>query len=216
MNELIKIEHKNGIETVNARELHRFLEVKQRFNDWIKFRIEKYGFEEDVDYISLTEKIVSGNNANARSYHISLDMAKELSMVENNEKGRQARQYFIECEKRSTGLVGKNQIDNSRIERLENMVEKLITSIPMIISETVKSISNNYLKQAEYTQDYFSIIGYANHKGIKINFSEALNFGKEAVKISKANNLEIRKIPDERFGRVNSYSIRVLEKIFEI
>ena len=58
MNELIKIEQKNGRETVNARELHEFLGVKTRFNDWVTKRIKKYGFLENQDYIAITEKKV--------------------------------------------------------------------------------------------------------------------------------------------------------------
>ena len=88
MTELIHIENRQGIETVNARELHEFLEVKTKFNDWIRNRIKKYGFEENVDFTLLAEKLVSRNNATSISYFISLDMSKELSMVENNEKGK--------------------------------------------------------------------------------------------------------------------------------
>lgn len=71
--------------TVNARELHQFLEVKTRFNDWIANRISKYNFEENQDFVTHTENLVSGGKQT--EYHISIDMAKELSMVENNEKG---------------------------------------------------------------------------------------------------------------------------------
>lgn len=86
---------------VDARELHGFLKNGDRFAGWIKARIEKYGFEENCDFA-----IASGNSEAKRGghnrvdYHLSLDMAKELSMVENNEQGRAARRYFIDCEKR--------------------------------------------------------------------------------------------------------------------
>ena len=97
--ELIKLtKNEQGIETVNARELHAFLEVKTRFNDWIANRIEQYDFVENQDFVSLTENLVSGGKQNV--FHISIDMAKELSMVERNDKGKQARQYFIECERK--------------------------------------------------------------------------------------------------------------------
>jgi len=105
MNELIKIENNGGIKTVNARDLHDFLEVGTKFADWIKTRIEKFEFIEGTDYILLSEKKESGNNAISKEYYISLDMAKELSMVENNEKGKQARQYFIAIEKRAKELT---------------------------------------------------------------------------------------------------------------
>lgn len=84
-----------------ARELWSFLESKQEFANWIRHRIEKYGFLEGKDFT--IDKFVNGKNKgrfSSMEYYISLDMAKELAMVENNVRGRQARQYFIEVEKR--------------------------------------------------------------------------------------------------------------------
>ena len=102
MHDLIKIQPHNiggqAIETVNARELHAFLDVQTRYNDWIKNRIEQYGFCDGIDFLTLTENLVSGGFQ--KTHYITVDMAKELAMVERNEKGRQARQYFIECERR--------------------------------------------------------------------------------------------------------------------
>lgn len=89
------------IETVNARELHEFLEVGRDFTNWIKGRIEQYGFVEGQDFTPILAKSSGGRPST--EYHITLDMAKELSMVERNEKGKQARQYFIECERKVKG-----------------------------------------------------------------------------------------------------------------
>lgn len=92
-----------SVQLVNARELHAFLESKQDFSTWIKKRIADYGFLQDVDFIipqkNGAQKSMSYGNDKI-DYHLNLDMAKELSMVERNEKGKQARRYFIECEKR--------------------------------------------------------------------------------------------------------------------
>lgn len=85
-------------QTINARDLHSFLEVQSRFADWIKNRIEKYDFTENDDYIKVS-KILETYKGYQIDYFLTLEMAKELSMVENNEKGRQARKYFIEKEK---------------------------------------------------------------------------------------------------------------------
>ena len=114
MNELIKIEKSNVggdlIETVNARELHSFLEVQTRYNDWIIRRISEYGFVEESDFYSFFSKSSGGRPS--RVYAISIGMAKELAMVERNEKGRQVRQYFIECERRlKTGGSNIPQIE---------------------------------------------------------------------------------------------------------
>lgn len=87
------------IQTVNARELHAFLGVETRFNDWIAARIRDFGFTEGADFATFTENLVSGGKR--KEYHISLDMGKELGMVERTPKGKEVRQYFIECERRA-------------------------------------------------------------------------------------------------------------------
>lgn len=106
MNELIKTTEYEGNTAVSARDLHNFLGSKQQFSDWIKNRIEKYKFIENQDYICLSENYETQRQDGRKGitvrkeYILTLDTAKELSMIENNDKGRQARQYFIECEKR--------------------------------------------------------------------------------------------------------------------
>ncbi|EIY6033563.1 antA/AntB antirepressor family protein [Escherichia coli] len=87
---------------VNARDLHAFLSVGKRFASWITERISEYGFVENQDYViasQIREAKVRGGH-NRKDYHLTLDTAKELAMVERNEKGRQIRRYFIECEKK--------------------------------------------------------------------------------------------------------------------
>lgn len=86
----------------NARDLHAFLGIKKVFAAWITNRISEYEFVENQDYILLSKigKQTSGRGGhNRKDYHLTLDTAKELAMVERNEKGRQIRRYFIECEK---------------------------------------------------------------------------------------------------------------------
>ena len=105
MKELIKIQtNEVGENCVSARELHEGLEIKSKFNDWMTNRIKKYGFEENLDFILVTKILVTNNPKNPttkeKDYIITVDMAKELCMVENNELGRQFRKYFIECEKK--------------------------------------------------------------------------------------------------------------------
>lgn len=113
MNELITLHSQTiagtPLDTVSARELHVFLANGDMFASWFKDRVRQYGFVEGEDFISVkheanhsslenTEKPLGGRPA--IEYYLTLDMAKELAMVERNEKGKQARQYFIECEKK--------------------------------------------------------------------------------------------------------------------
>lgn len=110
MNELIKITtNESGNQVVSARELHKFLEVETRFNDWIS-RMMNYGFVENVDYQVLlkNEYNLSGGRPST-DYALTLDTAKEISMIQRSEKGKQARQYFIECEKRLKEVVSNQQ-----------------------------------------------------------------------------------------------------------
>ncbi|EAI6891623.1 phage antirepressor Ant [Campylobacter coli] len=89
------------INSANAREIFQFLNSLQDYSNWIKNRISHYNFIENQDYII---EIVYTKGRPRKEYYVTLDMAKELCMVENNEKGRQARRYFIDCEKRLKNL----------------------------------------------------------------------------------------------------------------
>jgi anti-repressor protein len=90
-----------SVQLCNARDLHAFLQVGKVFAAWIKDRIEQYGFVEGEDFIlcfpNLESKRRGGNNRT--DYHLTLDTAKELAMVENNEQGRLVRRYFIQLER---------------------------------------------------------------------------------------------------------------------
>jgi phage anti-repressor protein len=106
--QLIPVTHTqiNGqmAQMVDARLLHEFLESQQDFSTWIKRRIRRYGFELESDYLlhQIVEQVPhmgSIRNVTVDQYVLTLDMAKELAMVERTPRGRQARCYFIECER---------------------------------------------------------------------------------------------------------------------
>lgn len=97
-NELIPIIKQENSQLVDANKLYDFMEVDTPFHKWIARRIEEYTFTEGTDF--WTKMSESNGGRPAKEYHISLDMAKELAMVERNEKGKLARKYFIEVEKR--------------------------------------------------------------------------------------------------------------------
>lgn len=108
MNELIPVSPDLiGTDTtlsVNARDLHEFLAVDTEFKDWMPRRIEEYAFEEGKDFRSFLGESTGGRPP--KEYVLSLDMAKQLAMVERTPKGKMARQYFIECERRAmTGAL---------------------------------------------------------------------------------------------------------------
>lgn len=96
MNALIPVNYDNPERpTVSGRELHEFLGVKSRYNDWFNNMIA-YGFTENVDYVSLTKNLVNGGRMT--DHQLTIPMAKELCMIQRNERGKQARQYFLKVE----------------------------------------------------------------------------------------------------------------------
>ena len=206
MNELIKLNEVNigdeSIQTVNARELHEFLESKQDFSTWIKNRINDYDFVENQDFAVSHKKMENPQGGRpAIEYQISLDMAKELSMVERNEKGKQARKYFIECEKKlrevtqpqPTQLIGEVEdklraikfvLDCSNISPVAKETA-LITS-----AETLTGVSINYRPQLERKTYTATQIG--EQLGISAN---------KVGKLTNTHNL-----------KTDKYGMRVLDK----
>lgn len=99
MNELIKVVYDNDQPTVSGRDLHEFLEVSTKYADWFP-RMCEYGFSEDVDYCSILRNRCDGLPGKPLTDHqITIDMAKELCMIQRNERGKQARQYFLQLER---------------------------------------------------------------------------------------------------------------------
>ena len=121
MNELIKVENKNGELLVLARDLHKGLILdegkSERFSQWFN-RYLKYGFEENIDYFTGVKKFTVVNNGATREledYALKLDMAKEICMLQRSEKGRECRKYFIECERK----LKENKLQLTRKEELQ-------------------------------------------------------------------------------------------------
>ncbi len=115
-NEIIAIyENENKEKLVNARELHSVMKVGRDFTNWVKDRIKKYDFIENEDYILTLAKIGERQNVIKHEYYLTINMAKEIAMVENNEMGRKIRRYFIEVGLYKNPIFGnaiKNEFKN--------------------------------------------------------------------------------------------------------
>lgn len=125
MNQLISIStNVNNEPVISGRELYEFLEVNSKYNDWFK-RMVEYGFSENNDYEAIAQKKVTaqGNSTEYIDHALRIDMAKEISMIQRNEKGKQARQYFIAVEKEF------------------NSPEKLMARALRIADETINNLS---------------------------------------------------------------------------
>ncbi len=106
--------------------MHAFLEIKSEFRNWIKNRIKECKFQENINFITLTKNLVSGGKV--KEYHITLDMAKHLSIIERNDKGHEARQYFNKCERLLKQVVTP-QVDYSKPEALLGVLNHLQNQI---------------------------------------------------------------------------------------
>ena len=129
MNELLKLNYDNEKITLSARELHDFLEIGSHFKDWFP-RMCEYGFKENEDFCSILSESTGGRPS--IDYQITLDMAKELAMIQRTEKGKQARQYFIQIEKRwnspeqviARGLIESQKMISNLALQIEEMKPK--------------------------------------------------------------------------------------------
>lgn len=144
--ELIKIIEREGIQLVSGRELHEFLEIGTKYKDWFR-RMVEYGFEEEIDFIRVAQKRATNNLKNPVTtvidHAISIDMAKEISMIQRTEKGKIARQYFINCEKKLKEVKKLSPMElmelqfkalkeqKEKISQVENRVDKLEEDMPL-------------------------------------------------------------------------------------
>ena len=144
--ELIKIIERDGRQLVSGRELHEFLEIRTKYKDWFR-RMVEYGFEEEIDFIRVAQKRATNNLKNPVTtvidHAISIDMAKEISMIQRTEKGKIARQYFINCEKKLKEVKKLSPMElmelqfkvlkeqQEKIIQVENKVDKLEEDMPL-------------------------------------------------------------------------------------
>ena len=163
MNVPLKIDiNDNQEQTVSGRELHAFLEIETRYNDWFA-RMLKYGFVEGADYILKSEYVHSDKREreyNQVDHILKLDMAKELCMLARNEKGKQARQYFLQVERewnspekvmaRALMLANKRLAETSK--QLEAAKPKIVFADAVSASPTTILVSDlaKLIKQNGY------------------------------------------------------------------
>ena len=152
MENLIKIEERNGEQLVSGRDLHEFLEIGTQFSKWFD-RMCEYGFSETKDYIAISQKRLTaqGNETTYTDYLMKISMAKELSMLQRNERGKQAREYFIKCEEAWNSedmvLARALQIQNKKIlgykEHIEVLENKIKEDAPRVsFAETIEKASD--------------------------------------------------------------------------
>lgn len=151
--QLIKVRKtKEGQQVVSARELWQFLNVGRHFNSWIKGRIEKYDFIENEDFIIvslITQNgvIKKGGDRKSLDYILTLDMAKELAMIENNPAGRAVRRYFIQCEKKYRKLL-----DEKHSKEIQALQENDSSEFYL---KKIEALENNYQEVQKFIKELY-------------------------------------------------------------
>ena len=173
MNELIKIEVKDGQQLASGRELHKFLEIGTEYMKWFS-RMINYGFVENVDFIVIVKNdeddTAFGGIRKSTDHLIKLNMAKEISMLQRNEKGKEARTYFIKCEEAWNSpemiLARANQIQSRMIEDYAKKIEALENKIQ---EDKPKVEFYNDVTDSKHTCDKQTVAKVLNFKGVGRN-----------------------------------------------
>jgi phage anti-repressor protein len=214
-------------QTVSAKELHKFLNVRRDFSNWIKDRIDKYSFNENEDFLSLLEKQERAIGATIRKeYYITLDMAKELSMVENNKRGKLARKYFIECERKAKQ---QKPAPARGAKALLAMVQQLV-EIEEEQERQSEALEVVRVEQKQYKAElraldtkiehstgmagYFTVMAFATLKKIRLDLNKSSEIGRTASAICRKRKIYYGKVKDIRFGLVGSYPEEILDEVF--
>lgn len=129
----------------DARDLHDFLGVGRDFSNWLKGRLDQYGFVEGEDFSPILAKSTGGRPS--VDYHLTLDMAKELAMVENNEQGRQVRRYFIAMERQARDSRGASYLSVSQQLAIHRQVPKLLSQLKAETAPAIRSTLHAQLAQ---------------------------------------------------------------------
>lgn len=227
------------VQTVNARELHEFLGVGKVFAAWIQDRIQQYEFVDGVDYVVTVSKTGIRKNVTQKDYFITLDMAKELSMVERNAKGKQARQYFIQCERVAkspnnnpmlvASTMNSDQLallmgEVKRREAVQRERDEAIRTKACISSSREASVMaklGHTKREVEALKEQLGV--GTKHKSVKGAGLEQFYIDESGNRRQTANRLkklalamgvagDIIDIEDPNYGTVKAYPVSVIER----
>ena len=153
-NSLIIVNSSSDNMLIDARLLHSQLQISTPFNDWIRRRIQEFDFEDGKDFYSILRKSLLGRKPT--DYHLTMDMAKELAMLERNEVGKRIRQYFIAVEKEARETAGSARLlpkgihsrtfNGRKIYQYRRLAEKLGYSVGGSIYERKRRYPNHFIE----------------------------------------------------------------------
>lgn len=198
MNELIQVNYDSDRPTVSARDLHSFLEVKTAYKDWFP-RMCEYGFIEGTDFCSFLSESTGGRPA--QDAQLSIEMAKEICMLQRNEKGKQARQYFIQLE-------AAWNTPEMVMSRALKMAEKQINTLRLVNSEL--TVQNQIMApKAAYFDELVD-------RNLLTNFRETAKQLHIPQKAFISFLLDRKYVYRDKRGRLMPYAQYVEQGLFEI
>jgi anti-repressor protein len=228
------------VNAVDARLLWEFLESKRNFGNWISERIEQYSLVQGVDFTSFN-KIVKRETGSTtlKEYYVKIDIAKELSMVERNEKGKQARKYFLECERQAKTLqevIPRSLPEALRLYAQEIELKELAlkerdhaikTKAQINNTKTATAMATASAKSKETERVKVEIGNAKKWKQAKAipwlkeyfnlrNRAVYGQIGKYLTKLSREYGYPLRKMEDSTWGAVNVYPIEAIDKFKEL
>lgn len=216
IHEIIIINKESDRVTILGRDLYEFLGIKENYSDWIK-RMVSYGFIENIDYIAISEKREIGIGKGLSNHQLTLEMAKHISMIQRNQKGMEARNYFIECEKKLKSInvpksyaealleAGRIALENERLQKERDnaiatkaWISDKKTATAMVTASHLKRENNKLREEIGFCKKHATI------KRMEILTKDKYRF-KILKDFCKAKELEITKVPDVNYGFVNAY-----------
>ena len=219
MNELIPLQPQtidgNAVETVSARELHAFVEVGKDFSTWIKNRLETLGSIENEDYLVVQEVFPKMGEKGGRpktEYYLTLDVAKHLAMMEKNDKGKEVRDYFIECEKQL--MQPKQMTPMEMVAFIANqMVEQERKTTQLEVRLQAVEQTQQRLDQ---DNNHYTIKGFCSLHNIDLSNGKMSALSRKAKKLSEVKEYTYHEISDPRFGKVKCYHNDILTELFQM
>ena len=205
MQGIIKVTtNEQGSKVVSARELYEFLCFEPtNWKRWSIKNIEQNPFAlENTDWVGF---VIMKNGNETKDYALSLDFSKRLAMMARTEKGEEARQYFLDCERKLTKPLSMEEI---MIGQLQAMIEakKDIADVKQKV-EMIEARTTT-------RPDFFTVAGYAKLNKLEASIKVCSAVGVKAARICKERGYQIDKCEDPRFGTVNMYPRSVLSEVF--
>lgn len=208
--------------TINGRELHRELGIGKDYTTWAKAQIKRARFAENHDFVLLTQKgeQLSSGAKWITEYHFTVEAGKHIGMLSGTSKGREIREYFLECE-RQVKAAGVPVIRNARTAALiEALVRQDAIEQEQLRQATeIAHLQENLAVIEARTQPenkHFTVLGYSNLIGRPVDTRTAANLGRKCAALSREKGLVIGDVRDPRFGTVHSYHESVLQEVLAL